>query len=76
MSAMMVCRPCSPNSSMPDIGGIENRERRLEQVFQLDLALGHAAIFQQREVLGLLGRDVLRDQPGMEILGDFLVLAS
>ena len=71
---MMSCNPCSPNSSTPDIGGIEDGKRRFEQIFQLDFARRHATIFQQRKILRLFRRDIFGDQPRLEIFRDFLFL--
>jgi hypothetical protein len=59
----------------PDVGGVEDGQRRLEQVFQPHFTLRHAAVFEQvQRYCACSGDTFLDDQPGMEVFGDFLFL--
>ena len=57
----------------PEFCRIQDGERRLEQVLQLDPAAGDAAVLEKREILRLLRRERLGNQPGLEVFRQFLL---
>ena len=59
----------------PQAAGIENRERRCEEILNFDPTFGDAPGFQERQVLRLFGRQGLGYQPCPEILVEPFIAA-
>ena len=54
-------------------GGIVNGKRRLKEVIDFNPATDDAAMFEQDEVFGLFGPEILADEPRLEIFGDLFL---